>query len=34
MKNKNLESIIKYLKLKVTADAIDTFFENHPAYPA
>lgn len=34
MKNKNLELIIKYLKFKVTAEAIDTFFENHPAYPS
>jgi ABC-type bacteriocin/lantibiotic exporter with double-glycine peptidase domain len=34
MKNKNLESIIKYLKFKVTAEAIDTFFENHPSYPS
>jgi hypothetical protein len=34
MKNKNLELIIKYLKFKVTAEAIDTFFENHPSYPS
>jgi hypothetical protein len=34
MKNKNIESIIKYLKFKVTAKAIDTFFENRPAYPS
>jgi uncharacterized membrane protein len=33
-KNKNLELIITYLNLRVTADAIDTFFENHPAYPS
>jgi hypothetical protein len=33
-KNKNLELIIKYLKFKVTAEEIDTFFENHPAYPS
>jgi uncharacterized membrane protein len=33
-KSKNLELLIKHLNLKVTDEAINDFFENHPSYPS